>query len=69
MNRLQRGIAFIVAQAPHPVTRDRFTRGHRSEIVDALTSKGYVAQHRDGTYHPTEAGLRFLHDREAPFNG
>lgn len=69
MNRLQRGIGFIVAQAPNPVNRDRFTRGHRSEIVDALTSKGYVEQDRAGNYHPTEAGLRFLHDREAAFNG
>jgi hypothetical protein len=61
VNRLQQGIAFIAAHAG--MTRDAFVQKAHANVFDALESKGYIA--REGvTYYPTEAGQRFLADRQ-----
>jgi hypothetical protein len=69
MNRLQASVAFLISQHPNPVSRDRFMASRPAHLLDALISKGYVAVDRAGNHHPTEAGNRFLHDKEAAFNG
>lgn len=61
MNRLQQGVAFIAAH--RGMTRDQFVQKAHANVFDALEAKGYIA--RDGDrYHPTEAGTRFLADRQ-----
>jgi hypothetical protein len=69
VNRLQAGVAFLIAQHPNPVSRDRFLATRPAQLLDALVGKGYVEVDRAGHHHPTEAGTRFLHDTEAAFNG
>lgn len=70
MNRLQRTVAYVMAQAPAPVTRERMLeRRYHANAIDALVSKGYLARDRAGIYHPTEAGARFVSDNEAASNG
>lgn len=64
MNRLQRDVAYIMAQTV-PMTRDRFLANRPAERLDALVSRGYIEARPDGTYTSTEVGNRFMNDPEA----
>lgn len=64
MNRLQRDVAYIMAQNT-PMTRDRFLANRPAERLDALVSRGYVVATPEGTYTATPMGNRFMNDPEA----